>query len=165
VRFLLLLVLLFGCRTADVGAPWTDPTSSVTWLPSAPGEVLPFDKAARHCDSVKAGGHDDWRLPTVDEIRSLIRDCPGTVSGGACTVTDACAGGDCFGDACFGCEFIKGRARGCYWPDALGKECDWVWSGTQVTGRPGFAWFVDFPYGFVLPISRDYEMSPWCVRR
>ncbi len=36
---------------------------------------------------------------------------------------------------------------------------------TDVGERPGFAWFVDFPYGFVLPISKDYEMSPWCVRR
>ena len=156
------LLLLIGCSSPP--ASWTDPDSGVTWARAPAGQTLPFDKAQARCEALTLDGHDDWVLPSVEAIRSLIRDCPTTVTGGACKVSSLCAEPGCFGEPCFGCAFLKGERRGCYWPDALGRDCDWVWSSTEVAGRPGFVWFADYPYGFVLPISKDYEMGAWCVR-
>ncbi len=52
-------LLLLGCKSAEAPPAWTDPGSGVTWQPSPEGDVLPFRKAAAHCEGLKAGGHSD----------------------------------------------------------------------------------------------------------
>lgn len=155
----LLLSVLDGCGPA-ARQPVVEGTSS--WVRLEGGHTLAEARSA--CDGGTFGQRSDWRLPSIDELRGLIRHCPGTEAGGACRVAGSCAGPECLGDACFGCEFIRGVRRGCYWPDSFGPHCDWVWSGTGVKDRPDFVWYVDYPYGYVLPISADYQMTTLCVR-
>ncbi|MCC6160422.1 MAG: DUF1566 domain-containing protein [Deltaproteobacteria bacterium] len=113
---------------------WTDPTSGLTWLV----EPLPFQSgwafwpdALEACETLACSGYDDWRLPTISELRSLIRGCASTQFGGSCGVTDDCLWvDDCWGDGCSNCAVGNGPADGCYWPSELEGECGNYWSSS-----------------------------------
>lgn len=57
------------------------------------------------CDNVNDGGFSDWRLPTIDELRTLIQNCDNTKTGGSCAITNECLSwDDCITDSCNGCD-------------------------------------------------------------
>lgn len=47
-------------------------------------EKMNWDDAIKYCEDL--GG----RLPTIDELRTLIQNCPATETGGECGVTEGC---------------------------------------------------------------------------
>ena len=88
------------------------------------------------CNELKEDGHEDWRLPTIDELRTLVQNHLGTVSGGKCRVlNDNLLNGQCsennyeiniekyFDDNCKGIEGIDFSKLG---------DTDALWSGTAV---------------------------------
>ncbi len=107
---------------------WLDEETGLLWAnPEADDndiEVYPdFDMHADYCDTYALGGYDDWRLPTISELRTLIVGCPTTKLGGECGITDECLDYfECRDDACSGCEEIG--AGHCYWPNVLEGPCD-----------------------------------------
>ncbi len=52
----------------------SDPVTGLTWALKDSGGPTTFEGAASNCGSSKRAGHDDWRLPTLADIRSLIVD-------------------------------------------------------------------------------------------
>jgi len=131
-----------------------DPTSDLCWQdPPAYGELY-WQSAIDHCDSLVLGGYDDWRLPSISELRSLIRGCAVTETGGDCGVTDDCLGlWDCIeSDYCGGCSYLDGPTpEGCYWDHALQGDCRWFWSSSKNTSAPSstLAWRVLYYKGTV----------------
>ncbi len=81
--------------------------------------------AVRYCQELELGGYDDWRLPDIDELRTLIRGSPSTETGGDCPITEG-TGTEYNGDErCMGGEEWGGPAPGgCYWPAELSGTCD-----------------------------------------
>jgi hypothetical protein len=123
-----------------VGGTWFDAATGRTWEQSPSEEKLNREEAADHCAALNIGGLDDWRLPTVGELRGLIRGCDETVVGGSCGVDDSCVQASCGGlFGCLGCDQYQGPAGGCYWPAELGGNCSWYWSSTKVEGAIGGA--------------------------
>ncbi len=128
------------------GGTWTDPDSGLTWMDPpvqmAPGSDKSWSVATEACADLDLAGHTDWRLPSIDELRALIRGCPGTMPGGACAAGEACHSPECFGEpgACRdGCDASQGpvdagAGMGCYWPEAFGMKasCFLYWSSTLV---------------------------------
>ena len=74
-----------------------------TW--SAQTEHKKWAEAKTYCESLEEDGFSDWRLPTVSELRTLVRNCDKTAPGGSCGITDECTKhSDCWSIDCSGCN-------------------------------------------------------------
>jgi len=131
-----------ACALVDNGdGTANDPCSGLMWQIAAPEDLSGWSAAESYCAGLNLGGHADWSVPTIDELRSAIRGCAATQSGGACGVTDACLDHSCQGsDMCAGCVSDAGPDGGCYWPTPLGGPCTWFWSSSPLPGDPTTVW-------------------------
>lgn len=121
---------------------WIDDASGLVWeLVPAGGNPTAADALA-YCDQLELLGSGGWRLPTIDELRTLLRGCSDV---DACGLTNDCAEPKCLDAACEGCSgaVMEGPGMfGCYWDPNLLGTCDRYWSTTN-TGT-GLGWVVDF---------------------
>jgi serine/threonine protein kinase len=153
------------CSGSDrcVMVAWTDPTSGRTWQMTPTGGSMSWSAATAHCQSLSLDG-GNWRLPTIGELRSLIRPCAATGSGGTCNVHEGvCLAWERRHGSCGGCSAGGGLASGCYWPSEMNGRCAYFWSSSPVKDRSG-AWRVGFRQGTI-----DYDVvsaseSVRCVR-
>ena len=92
-----------------------------------------------------------WRLPTISELRSLVKGCaamywdPVSNSGGACSVTDGCPSCDP-GSACNGCASGGGPGMDGYYMDPLFDNGGqyWFWAATHRGGSSDYSWAIGF---------------------
>jgi TolB-like protein len=159
-----------GGGLAAGGEVWVDSSSGLTWQVSPTGGKKKWKaekkwKAAKaHCSRLNLGGYSDWRLPTITELRSLIRGCPATQKGGSCGVTDSCLKRNCWKDPCKGCSGKGGPGQGgAYWPPELSGAVSWYWSSSAVADD-NRAWYVHFRNGDFNHVSHDYTFGARCVR-
>lgn len=110
-------------------------------------------------------GEIGGRLPTIDELRKIIINCPGSTYGGACRASDP----DCMGEECWSEECHCDGSAGSY--SALGDGDVWLWSSSIISSNLeyyfsyGHAWRVGFYDGNVN--RRDVEHFRYqfrCVR-
>lgn len=121
---------------------FADPVTGLMWANAA------FDVA--NCDTLVYGGYSDWRVPTIDELRTRVLGCPATAPGGRCPASTTCTTpGTCLDAGCEGCDYRTGPApNGCY----LDKHLDWnsctgagpLFSSTLAGGTP---YTIDFATG------------------
>lgn len=117
-----------ACGVSD-SLVWHDTTTNLLWKKYAEGGgTRPWQAAQNACESLSFCTRSDWRLPTVGELRSLIRRCPATQASGACGVTDACSQYTCRNDACRGCQV------GMYAPDTIVDFQSAYWTSTPADG-------------------------------
>jgi hypothetical protein len=135
----------------DDAAVWTDPSTGHMWQADAPATAYYPPDAKNYCAGLTLAGFHDWRLPDIDALRSLIRGCPDTATGGSCGVTDQCLNQSCENDACSADNCPAGGPGpfGCFWPQIGGRCPDLYWSSSAVTGSADLVWGVDFSYGSV----------------
>jgi hypothetical protein len=158
-----------GClpvANTDTGSVYVDPVTSLEWQHTPTGGNMDWESAVAHCQTLNLDGAG-WRLPSIDELRSLLRGCPATATGGACGTTDTCLSRDtCMTPACAGCEPGAGPAAGCYWPEELGGSCEpFYWSSSNLEEDPDGAWYVLYDMGHVCFRSKAFFYGPArCVR-
>jgi hypothetical protein len=141
-----------------------DPTTSLCWQDPPPDREMGWSEAIAHCDGLDLGGFDDWRLPGISELRSLIRKCPATMAGGTCGVTDGCSGEDCRDASCAGCTSGTTPEAPCYWAWVLHGPCDYYWSSSSYADVWTRAWLVSFDRAVVLASSDTFTHYARCVR-
>ncbi len=152
---------------------WKDGETDLLWQVNAEAK-LSWEQAQNYCANLELGGHDDWRVPTIDELRSLVRGCPLTVTGGECDVTTSCTQeDDCLNAMCEGCVSWEGtHPWGYYLPKEINPylpggddHCDIVWSATAAKledNEDPFQWIVDFVDGHLNYDTVEYAED--CVR-
>ena len=155
---------------ADAGTcsgVWRDPTTGYLWE-NPPSETWrTWEDAVSYCDGLSLCGYPagSWHLPTISELRSLIRGCPGTERGGACGLTDSCPDYSCFTALCLGCSYRLGPGgEGCYWDAGLMGTCWAYWSSSLDAGGSYYAWYVGFHYGYVRDPHSLLAHYARCVR-
>jgi hypothetical protein len=144
---------------------WLDPSSGLCWQnPSSPSSMS-WSAATGYCATGEFGGAapGSWHLPTIDELRSLVRGCSRIETGGACGVTDDCLEYACWMlTSCMECLAGAGPAAGgAFWPDELAGTVWWYWSSSSFADDPSRAWFLTY-YG--ADISWDVKTSLGYVR-
>jgi len=159
--------------TAATPAPapsgtWKDPQSGLMWQVNPTGARMTRTDAVLHCESLSLGGFNDWRLPTISQLRSLIRGCPATQKGGSCELTDSCLTASCWDvNLCGGCSNHGGPGSdGAYWPPELSGEVNEYWSSSDPDrGKNDSGWIVSFSSGGVLVcLVPPYAVAVRCVR-
>ncbi len=48
-----------------------DMKTGLMWASRDNGEAISWDDAKKYCQKYRAGGYDDWRMPTQDELATL----------------------------------------------------------------------------------------------
>ncbi len=136
----------------------TDPRTGLMWQMDwcSPGSV-PWNWAVRSCEELVLDGYDDWRLPTISELRSLVQGCDDTATGGACTVTDSCLDRSCENAACDGCNGIPGPNQGCYGNPAFPGECYGFWSISEVEDQNDSSWYIIYTIARIRPLDQSCD--------
>ena len=143
------------CKDPASGLTWSS-AATLTWEAQSTQSALTWDKAVDYCNNLTEGGYSDWHLPTISELRTLIRNCPAMQSGAGCEVTDSCLSwSDCYSGTCSGCE-----------SDSSGKyskleDSSWLWSSSVPSDRDNLAVGVNFSLGNV---TNDYKSNSYYVR-
>ncbi len=164
-----------GC---PVRGSWTDPATGLMWQnpPScerfcarAEANCMALDvDGANYCDGVTWDGFTDWRLPTLNELRTLIRGNSDTVTGGSCGLTDTCLSNqwaECGVSDCGGGEIGGGPANGCYWAASLLGPCDVYWSASRAADPSLHNFAVWFEFGAIgSPLGLPWGSPVRCVR-
>lgn len=74
--------------------PCKDSTSKLVWSAKAE-HPMSWKYAIKYCDDLTEGGYNDWHLPTISELRTLVQHCTSAVTGGICKVSDSCLSTSC----------------------------------------------------------------------
>lgn len=149
------------------GDVWTDSISGLMWQ-NGDECGLEWEAAIAYCENLSWGGYSDWRLPTISELRSLIRGCPATEPGGSCEVTDSCLEADCCNDPCStGCPIYEGPgAGGLYLPAELKGDGEFYWSSSRVGEyvSEDYVWPIEFSQANTYYWYMFYNEDVRCVR-
>lgn len=157
-------VVGIGVGTDETAADhtWTDSATGYGWSASF-GEKR-FDTrlhAIQYCENLTVNGKSDWELANIDELRTLIRNCPRTQSGGACDTEvpwydyEGC--GSCVGDS----PSIKWFGT----PEVASYSgVSSVLSSSLAMGGTVSFWTVQFHSGSVFHASDPMTSGYLCVR-
>ena len=138
----------FPCLDAASGLIWSaKPSLSKIW-----------SEAEFYCENLEENGMKNWRLPNIDELRTLVQECSGSVTGGGCKVSDArnCLSYDsCWSTSCL-CKF-----------DESGKyskfgDLGGLWSSSEM-GNEG-AWYINFYEAKIVDDHKQSSHGARCVR-
>ncbi len=143
----------------DTGLMWRD-------IHSVSGEGL--NRAQVSC--VPYLGYEDWRLPTIDELRTLVRGCPSVEPSGSCGVTTTCLEPACVTSGQCTCagDMTKTKFdKGCFGHPKMVGQCAAFWSSSQVTKASiqHEWWVLDFYEARVFASYGDEKIAyGMCVR-
>ena len=137
----------FWDGSACLGKPYVA-SNGLEWQGGEVISVEDWEAAKTHCENLEYAGHDDWRLPNISELRTLIKNCSNTqMPSGSCGIThpDHLSYNDDWNSACNGCTY-DGNNPGQY--SKLGDN-GWFWSSSIRSDSSNVAWYMDFSHGGV----------------
>ncbi|HNZ53250.1 MAG TPA: DUF1566 domain-containing protein [bacterium] len=119
-------------------------------------KTMSWSESKKYCENLKEDGYSDWRLPAINELRTLIKNCTYTVTKGKCNVTNDCTDRDkCHSSYCDGCPY---RIDGEY---SIFGDSGVFWSITELSDGSVKSWTIDFGYA---EIGYNYRIKKYFVR-
>ncbi len=145
---------------------WMDVELGLMWQNPPADTQLAFEEALAYCENLELVGFDDWRLPGIGELRSLIRGCPTMEIDGTCNIREgSCLSPSCMdNDACAdNCSYLQGPSEEkCYTVDDLVEEegdCGPYWSSVLTADNSSWS------LGYLSAALRvSYHFNPKNVR-
>jgi len=136
---------------------WIDSSTGLMWQAGAV-QNRTWQEAMDYCDGLDYEGYTDWKLPNLDELKSLVKGCDKTTN---CTVTSSCTGYTaCHNDSC-----KNGCASGNYLPPQVGQQKSAYWTSDEEAQTPQNAWMVNFTTGSVSYLKKTWDNQlARCVR-
>lgn len=120
--------------------------------------AMKWDEAVKYCENLREKGRSDWRLPTLTELRTLIKNCPSTQHGGTCRAGCPCPHfGNCGDDGCGGCPPAHGRY-------SEFEDSEGLWSASVKNGAGDDVWHVNFKTASILFIEKSESIRARCFR-
>ncbi|MGI6393413.1 MAG: DUF1566 domain-containing protein [bacterium] len=128
------------------------------WSSRAPNKD--WEEAKQYCNNLTESGYSDWRLPTISELRTLIKNCPKTATDGTCNATDSCLLWDsCWSEACGGCTKVT---DGSY---SKLNDTESLWSISEMPDDEAHIWGVRFDSAAVDGfLKTDSGRNVRCIR-
>lgn len=131
-------------------------------------KAMDWNDAVNYCKTLNEGNHNDWKLPTIGELRTLIKNCPKTELNGVCKIGKKnCLSLDCFEklSGYCSCEY-KDKNSGYYSKLKDGSDI-WLWSSSSLSESQysKYRWYVNFDDGGVGEYKADADnLYVRCVR-
>jgi TolB-like protein len=142
---------------------FVDESSELMWQSKPTGGKMTWSEAKSHCSRLKLGEHDDWQLPTISQLRTLIRDCTSTAANGSCSAGKQMRKINLA--QCRGCPKKKGPGpEGLYWEIPQAEPCCRYWSSSSNTVGGTYSWGVDFANAKVFGRGAEAKYFARCVR-
>ncbi len=138
---------------------WSSRSADTTDLDTAKS------KCAKHKEGTFTSG---WRLPTINELRTVIRNCTTTEPGGNCRVTNECPYLEHESLICYtnqSCKKVFGDICSTSVEHSPFGEKGKLWSATTIGYDPTQAWYVGFKNGEIgySATNNNYEIYYRCV--
>ena len=71
--FLVICLTFFGYgQEASTGHTVTDSKTGLEWQDDILGETVRWQEAIDYCEALDLDGHSDWRLPNINELKTII---------------------------------------------------------------------------------------------
>jgi len=121
--------------------PFADSATGLCWQNPPSGRTYARSEGIAYCEQLADRGFTDWRLPTVDELLTLVR---GKDMSSCAAADPGCLDSSCGAKAscsAMGPRLPNGR---CYWPNGLTGTCSWYHSSSTVGDARYDAWFISF---------------------
>ncbi len=139
-----------------------DTTETLVWQNLSSDSKMSWQEAKDYCNILELDNNNDWYLPNIDELRSLISGCPATEAGGSCNVAlNDCMDKTCKDTACDGCEW---NDTDCYWSAEMDGVCGDYWTSSSAANTDDEAWHISFGNGYVYLADTTVKYYVRCVR-
>ena len=119
-----------------------------------------FNEAKNYCRKLRDGGNSDWRLPTIDELRTLIQNCPGSETAGACKVSED---DGCLSNMCISERYCECAPKTSGEHSRLG-DTTIIWTSSLKTQTNNRAFTVDFLRGGIGSNNTESRYNVRCTR-
>ena len=73
-QILLIILMTIGllANFTKSGNIVTDSTTGLQWQDNATGSTMPWKDAIAYCTALELDTHSDWRLPNINELKTII---------------------------------------------------------------------------------------------